>query len=229
MKNKEVEKKEVKEKEIKVKEVKKKASLLKDAMSLFLITLVSGLALSYVYEITKAPIAEQAVQAAEAANKAVFESAASFETSDDLLTLATSTDLATLDANYKGVTIDDVKKALDETGEIIGYNITVSTTSGYKDKITIVVGYSNEGEILGIKILTISETAGLGMKAKESKFTDQYINKTVDKFVVTKVGAAADNEIDAISGATITSNAVTNAINAGISFITENAEIGGGQ
>lgn len=221
--------KEVKNKEVKIKEEKKKSSLLKDAMSLFLITLVSGLALSYVYEITKAPIAEQAVQAAEAANKAVFETADSFVTADDLMTLAASTDLAALDANYKGVTIDDVKKALDAAGETVGYNITVSTTSGYKDKITIVIGYNNAGEILGIKILAISETAGLGMKAKEAKFTDQYINKTVDKFVVTKVGAAADNEIDAISGATITSSAVTNAINAGIGFIAENADLGGGQ
>ncbi|MGB4661866.1 MAG: FMN-binding protein [Mobilitalea sp.] len=215
--------------EVKNIEVKKEASLLKDAVSLFLITLVSGLALSYVYEITKAPIAEQAVLAAEAANKAVFESAESFEPADDLLALIESTDLVSLDANYKGVTIDDVKKALDETGEVIGYNITVSTTSGYKDKITIVIGYSNEGEILGIKILTITETAGLGMKAKEPEFTDQYISKTVDKFVVTKIGAAADNEIDAISGATITSSAVTNAINAGIGFIAENADLGGGQ
>ena len=80
------------------------------------------------------------------------------------------------------------------------------------------MGIDNEGTVKGIEILKISETAGLGMKAKESRFKDQFAEKKVAQFSYTKTGASADFEIDAISGATITTKAVTNAVNAGLAF-----------
>ena len=64
--------------------------------------------------------------------------------------------------------------------------------------------------------MTISETAGLGMNATKDEFKNQFKDKQVDSFEVTKTGAAADNEIDALSGATITSKAVTRGVNAGL-------------
>ena len=68
------------------------------------------------------------------------------------------------------------------------------------------------------------------MKAADPKFKDQFLNKNVTEFVITKTGAASEDQIDAISGATITSKAVTNAINAGISALTQYAaDLGGGQ
>lgn len=210
--------------------VKKKSTLIRDALALFLITLVSGLALSYVYEITKAPIAEQGVQKTLKANQAVFEEASSFETDEELMKLVADTDLIALNADYAGVTIDDISKAYNSANEVIGYNIKVSTSAGYKDGITVVIGYSLDGVINGVQMLSISETAGLGMKAKEPEFLNQYVDKNVEQFTVTKTGAASDDQIDAISGATITSKAVTNAINAGVGFVKENAaEFGGGQ
>lgn len=209
---------------------KQKSTIIKDALALFLITLISGLALSYVYEITKAPIADQSAQKALKANQAVFDEAASFETDEALLELAKSTDLTGLNADYAGVKIDDISKAYNNSNELIGYNITVSTSAGYKDGITMVMGYSNDGSIRGVQMLAISETAGLGMKAKDSEFLNQYINKKAEKFVVTKTGATSEDQIDAISGATITSKAVTNAINAGIEFLIKNAaDLGGGK
>lgn len=212
------------------KNTKQKSTLIKDALALFIITLVSGLALSYVYEITKAPIADQQVQKTLQANQAVFTEATSFETDEELMKLAESTDLTSLNPDYTGVTIEEISKALNSNNETIGYNITVTTSAGYKDGITIVIGYSKEGVIQGVEMLSISETAGLGMKAKEPEFLNQYLNKNVGQFVVTKTGATSDDQIDAISGATITSRAVTNAINAGIGFVTENAtDLGGGQ
>lgn len=54
------------------------------------------------------------------------------------------------------------------------------------------------------------------MKAKENKFKSQFEGRKVDSFEYTKNGATADNQIDAISGATITTNAVTNGVNTGI-------------
>ena len=70
----------------------------------------------------------------------------------------------------------------------------------------------------GIEILSISETAGLGRKADTDDFKNQFSNKNVAQFNYTKSGAAAEYEIDAISGATITTNAMVNAVNAGLSY-----------
>lgn len=207
-----------------------KSSLFMDALKLLLITLIAGLALSAVYEVTKAPIAEQKALKKEKANKAVFTDANSFELDEELMTLASEIDLSTLSPDYNGITIDEVSKALDSAGELLGYDIAVTTTQSYDSSLTLVFGYSKDGTIKGIEYISLTETAGLGMKAKDAQFKDQFLNKNVAKFTVTKTGAAADDQIDAISGATITSRAVSNAINAGISFITENAkELGGGQ
>ena len=207
-----------------------KSALLRDAIALFLITLVSGLGLSYVYEITKEPIKAQAIQKSIEANKAVFADASSFEADTPLMELAKTTDLTSMSADYQGVTIDEINQALDSGNQLMGYNITVSTSAGYKDGINFVFGCALDGRIRGIEFLGIKETAGLGMKAAEPEFMDQFLNKRVKQFVVTKQGATSEEEIDALSGATITSKAVANAINAGIAFVTENsAELGGGQ
>ncbi len=207
-----------------------KSALLRDALALFLITLISGLALSYVYEITKEPIKAQGIQKSIEANKAVFSEASSFEEDVQLMELAKTTDLTGMNADFQGVTIDGINKALNNDNQLIGYNITVSTSAGYKDGINFVFGYSLDGSVTGIEFLAIKETAGLGMKAAEPEFMNQFLNKKVNQFVVTKAGASSDEEIDALSGATITSRAVANAINAGIAFLTDNsAELGGGQ
>ncbi len=76
-----------------------KSTLIKDAIMLFLITLISGLALSYVYEITKAPIEEQQALKKQKANQAVFVDASSFETDAELMSKAADTDLTTLRGN----------------------------------------------------------------------------------------------------------------------------------
>lgn len=75
-----------------------------------------------------------------------------------------------------------------------------------------------DGTVSGIEFLTITETAGLGMNAQKPEWKAQYAGKNVEEFSVTKSGASADNEINAISGATITSNAVTGAVNAAVYF-----------
>lgn len=114
--------------------------------------------------------------------------------------------------------IDSVLKAVDESGNVIGHMFNVYSKDGYGGLIELSVGVTNEGEITGIGFLTLEETAGLGMKAKEPDFKDQFTGKTADQLVLTKSGASADNEIDAISGATITSTAVTNAVNGALYF-----------
>lgn len=207
---------------------KNKSSIFKDAMALFIVTLVSALALSFVYEITKEPIYQQEMAKKLAGYKVVYTEAATLTEDEELMQLASGTNLATLDASFKDVTIDEVNKAFDSSDNFIGYIIKV-TSKGYAAPIVLAIGYSNDGIVKGIETLAINETAGLGMNAKEASFKDQFGNKQVDQFEVTKSGATEDSQINAISSATITTDAVVNAVNAGIGFIQEYAsDLGGG-
>lgn len=196
-------------------------SMIKDAMILFAITLIAGFALGYVYHITKDPIAAAKQAAKEAAYKEVYNEASSFENVD-----IQEYDNADWKNNgYDGITIDEVLKALDSKNNQLGYVILVTTNAGYGGDISFSMGINNDGMINGISILSISETAGLGMRAEEV-LKPQFANKQVERFEVTKVGKVSDDQIDAISGATITSKAVTNAVNAGISYFK--TMLGGG-
>ena len=71
----------------------------------------------------------------------------------------------------------------------------------------------------GIAFTELNETPGMGMRVDEPLFKDQFSGKMVDKFVMTKSGeASAENEVDTVSGASTTSGAVVNAVNAGLDF-----------
>lgn len=189
---------------------------IKNTISLMLITLIAGLLLGAVYEITKEPIRKENQRAKEEAYKAVFADADSFEdVKIDENKVAKALDEKGLDA-----TINEAMKVLDKSGQQIGYVLTVTDHEGYGGDIQFAMGVQSDGTLNGISFLSISETAGLGMKAKEDTFRKQFEGKKVDQIVYTKNGAKADNEIDALSGATITTNAVTNGVNAGLYFIS---------
>ena len=187
-------------------------STVKNVLCLTVITLVAGLGLGYVYDITKEPIRIMEENTKLEAYRSVFPEAASFD--DYEVPQSSDGPVAYV---YNGSDIDSVVQAFDSSGAAIGYVINVTNHEGYGGDITISVGLANDGTVKGIEILDISETAGLGMKAKEDKFKNQFQNKAVSQFTYTKTGAVQDFEIDAISGATITTNAVTNAVNAAIS------------
>lgn len=189
---------------------------IKNTISLMLITLIAGLLLGAVYEITKEPIRKENQRAKEEAYKAVFADADAFEdVKIDEDKVAKALDEKGLDA-----TINEAMKVLDKSGQQIGYVLTVTDHEGYGGDIQFAMGVQSDGTLNGISFLSISETAGLGMKAKEDAFRKQFEGKKTDQIVYTKNGAKADNEIDALSGATITTNAVTNGVNAGLYFIS---------
>lgn len=190
--------------------------IIRDTLAITLITLISGLALGLVQDITAGPIAEQQMKAKEEAYKAVFPDADTF--GEIVLTEELSAAVeANLDENgYTAQNINEIMTAKDSSGAEIGYAFTVTTSEGYGGDIQFAMGIRSDGTMNGIYILSISETAGLGMKATTDQFQDQFKEKKVEKFVYTKNGAVADNEIDALSGATITTNAMTNGVNAGL-------------
>lgn len=191
-------------------------NIVKDAAMLTIITLIAGLFLGFVYEITKTPIKEQQEIAKQEAFKAVFEDAFEFK-KDDTINIDNAPEVLSK-AGYAEESIDEVLAAVDNSGNLVGYVMTVTTSEGYAGDITFSMGIKLDGTVNGYEVLSINETAGLGMKAKEAAFKDQFANKLVDSFQYTKTGASAENEIDAISGATITTNAMTNGVNAGIAY-----------
>ena len=193
-----------------------KNKIIKDALALTLSTLVAGVALGGVYEITIDPIAKQEAQAKAEAYEQVFTDAAAFEAveMDDTLTKTIRDQLD--QEGYKAQSIEEVMRAEDQSGETLGYAFTVVTSEGYGGDIQFSMGVQNDGTLNGISILSIGETAGLGMNADTPAFKDQFVGKQVEKLQYTKNGATQDDEINAISGATVTTNAMTNGVNAGL-------------
>ena len=121
-------------------------------------------------------------------------------------------------AGFENDTIEEVKLAEDQAHNPLGYVMTITSSEAYGGELQLALGIRMDGTVNRISFLSLSETIGLGMEAKKPAFYEQFSGKQVDAFVYTKSGAVAENEIDALSGATITSNAVTNAVNAGICY-----------
>ena len=195
-------------------------SLVKDALKLVIITVVAGLVLGAVYGITKKPIADQEAKAQMEAYKAVFPKASDFKDVDGFSEEAASKVIAsyknTVDGHESDV-ISSAVEAVDASGKALGYIFNITTSKGYGGDIQLTVGIQSDGTVSGYSVLSISETAGLGMKATEPSFYNQYVNKQADKFVVSKDGGDGE-QIDALSGATITSRAVTGAVNAALGY-----------
>ena len=196
--------------------------ILKNTAVLTLITLIAGTLLGLVYEVTKEPIALAKEKAKQEAYMSVVEDADSFEDYKDFD--ADKAEVLLSDAGLTGCDIVEAAIAKKD-GKEIGAVVTVVDHEGYGGDIKISVGILSDGTVKGIEMLEISETAGLGMKSTEPEFKNQFKDKNVEKFVYTKSGASADNEIDALSGATITTNAVTNGVNAALTYFA--GEIGG--
>ncbi len=190
--------------------------IVKNTLILAAITIVSGCLLGLVYEITKAPIAQAQENAKQEAYRTVLADAAEFE-AYDTFDAAKAADVL-LEAGYESDDITEVAAAKDASGGDMGYVITVTSHEGYGGDIQISVGILSDGTVKGIEMLSISETAGLGMKATEADFKDQFKDKQVEKFTYTKSGEDGDDKIDALSGATITTNAVTNAVDSALVY-----------
>ena len=196
-----------------------KAGFMKDAAILCVITLVSGCLLGGVYQVTKEPIRQATIAANNRAYKAVFNEAESFEAGDALTAAieGCNAELAAMD--FGKVEVENVLKAVDAGGNELGYVITSLSNDSYGGVLKLSVGLKEDGTITGIEFLEISDTPGLGLKAKEPPFKDQFTGKNAPSLSVTKAGNADDTQINAISGATITSKAATNAVNTALYYL----------
>ena len=171
----------------------KPKEILRVGFILFVITAVSALLLAYANDIT-APIIEQNAKIkTENSMKLLIPEADEFEQKENIY----------------------VAKA---SGELVGVCV-ISEALGYGGTVQVMVGVDKEGKVAGIDILSHSETPGLGANADNPDFTNQFTGKT-GNITVSKT-AGGENEIQAISGATVTSNAVTKAVNDALTAAAE--------
>ncbi len=205
---------------------KPKNTFLHDTMCLFVITLVAGLLLGAAYSVTKKPIEIQNQKTKQEAYENVYKGAkfVSDSSIDSNLT-AFNEKLAAGkikdgDETLNDAEISEVLKATID-GKDAGYVMTTSA-KGYGGSITIALGFDSTGTIKGIQITDCSnETPGLGQNSANKDFNSQYLGIDISKTIsVVKDGSGSKDNgtINAISGATITSKAVTRAVNAARQF-----------
>ena len=208
-------------------------NIVKDTLILFAITLVAGLGLGFVYNVTSDARAKQEEKTKVAAYESVMPGLDSFENvvfdneeadkyiTDKIITTESENSISTIKA-YNAM-IDSVVQAKDKDGNALGYIVTITDSEAYGGSLQMTVGIWSDGTVKGISFLSLNETPGLGMNADQNSFKNQFSDKKVDFFKYNKAGASADNEINAISSATITTNAVTHGVNGAIycvEFIT---------
>ena len=184
------------------------------------ITLIAGVALSGVYAMTKDTIDAQK-RAAKAASYVVVCPAADHFESETKVDLA----IAELEGQVYGSAfgrayINEALRGVDADGNTVGHVISVTSADGFDGDITLAVGVDRDGTVQGISFTELNETPGMGMRCAEPAFMDQFAGRDVTGFVMNKAGAStrSENGVDAVSGASISSGAVINAVNAGLDF-----------
>ncbi len=174
---------------------------------LFAITAVCSAALAFANSATHTIIQQRNEEANVVARQAVLPEADRFEKVENVEAIA-----AEVNPNDPEVIVEAYVGYKGD--EIVGYTVKTNPR-GYAGGIEMLTGFkSADNSIGGITIINQSETPGLGAKSAETAFQEQFSGKDGSQpVVVVKGGNAVDNEIDAITGATITSNAVTNGVN----------------
>lgn len=198
---------------------KKKLEIPGSAVTLCIITVIAGVALSGVYAMTKDTIAGQKLAQEQQSYQAVCPDAVKFVTDEAIETWIAAHADSVYGTEFGKITINKALLGKDASGETIGCVISVTSGDGFDGDIVMSVGLDPEGLVTGIEFTTITETTGMGMLVKEPEFKNQYLGVETDRFVLHKTGGTSKaNEIDGVSGATFSSTAVTNAVNAAMDF-----------
>lgn len=176
-------------------------NIIKTAVILFLITGIAALILAVVNNFTEPIIAENSAKKQEEAMQRVLKDAEFSK--ENLADKAEDSD------------VSEIYEA-QKDGAAAGYVVMVNP-NGYNGAISMVVGIDTEGKVSGVDIISQSETPGLGANCVKEEFKDQFIGKSGEISVVKN--DAGDDEIDAITSATITSKAVTSGVNKALAAI----------
>jgi electron transport complex protein RnfG len=184
-----------------------KASLFKPAIVLLIICMISGLLLGYVDGLTRPVISKLDEQTKKDAMAEVFADADSFGDSKE-----------DKDITYA--------QALDKDGKTLGY-VLETTVNGYGGDIDVMVGIKQDGTINKAKVVSADdETPGLGQNTKKESFIGQFTGKS-GTFKLVKTSPSSSDEIQAVTSATISSTAVTKAVNSMTEYFSENLKEAG--
>lgn len=166
--------------------------------ALLCVAVISALSLGYVYQITKEPIAKAKDQKTL---DAISEVVGDFDNNP----FAEKTTVVSPNGKYE-LELFPAR----QNGIITSVAIKTFSDNGFGGKIELIIGMLMDGTITGYKVIEQKETPGLGTKIAEKKFADQFIglNSYIHKIKLKKDGG----EIDAVTGATISSKAVIDAV-----------------
>lgn len=200
-----------------------KKGIPRSALILCVITLIAGICLSGVYALTKTAIEEQQMAANAASYQEVCPDAQEFGYDDSITAAVDALNGEVYGTEFGNAYINEVVVGKDSSGSVAGYVISATSADGFDGNITVAVGISADGTVNGISFTELNETAGMGMLCGEAEFKDQFSGVSVDRFTLNKAGGStADDEIDSVSGASISSGAVVNAVNAALDFYAAN-------
>ena len=172
--------------------------------TLLAVTAVTGIILGVVEHFTSQAIKQVELAAKNEAFKNVMPIAQTFEPME----------------KAESDSVLDIVQAKDSSG-VVGWCMTVETKS-YGGPLQFIAGITKDGAVKAINILNHSDTPGLGARATEPEFYGQFTDKSQLPLKVVKGSASNPDEIAAISGATITSNAVTDGVNAAVEYWSKN-------
>ncbi len=174
--------------------------MIRPTFVLFIICLIVGAAMAFTNFATADKIEQRIIEESEKARKTVLPDA------DEFIKI----NLDKIKSAVKDNKYEFIKEAYlgKINGNTIGY-VFLAKTVGYAGDISIMIGIGSNGEVSGVEIGDNKETPGLGTKAKDQEFKGQYNNKKYSIINVVKRPPQQDDEIQAISGATITSKAVS--------------------
>lgn len=200
-------------------ENEKRPLLPRPALALCVITLAAGAALSGVYKLTKDAIAQQQMAANLASYQAVCPEAEGFAYDEALTSAIAALDGGVYGTDFGKAYINEAVVGADAAGNPVGHVISVTSGDGMEGNITLSVGVLNDGTVSGIAFTELNETPGLGSLCGEEPFMSQFAGVKTDRFVLNKAGGSGlENEIDSVSGASVSSGAIVNAVNAALDF-----------
>ncbi len=188
----------------------------KPVIALTIIAALAGVALSGVFSMTKEPIEANELAKKRESYKVVCEDAADFLDVNAAIDALNSQNGSYANGKFGTTTIDEVLEAVDADGNTVGYVFAITNRNAYNPPLKLALGVDPDGNILKIAFIELNETPGKGSKADEPAFKDQFVGQT------------DTSGVDTMSGATVTSKAVLNAVNAGLDFF-RSVIMGGGK
>ncbi len=178
--------------------------IVKHGLILLIITTIAAFVLGLTNDVTQAIIVQRAEEKNIESIKALLPEAEEFQKVEGVAS-------GIIVEVYEGI----------KGGSVVGYTVK-TLPKGYGGTVETLVGITIDGKVAGLKIGQHTETPGLGSKVADAAFVNNFIGKDAIEFSVTKEAPAKDAEIQAVSGATVSSKAVTTGVNASTELFDSN-------